>query len=213
MLNKLQVWKDKILNENINYEILLNKNDTIIKKNILEKEKILLKIKNIIKKQNKKHIFHMTTILPNKPDFYFDYLWNVDKMHIVNKNIISNIDILTDNSDKKELITTYKFSIKDVVIQDIKRKEYLFLEKPNKNNVKYIIYNYFEILNVIENDVDIGEEDIPTVKDGIYSICVSELNGQTHIEYISEFNSFLTKISKRIPVLIIEKIIKNFKNI
>ena len=209
MESEIKSWaKDIILKSNDNFDILHNDNELTLKKIKIDKpkESIFKKI-NILKKKNEKHIYIINAQLPKKPSDYIDLFWDTKKMQKLNNNIIKNIDVLEHNENYQKLYLLFGFKTKNISIDGMDRTEKLFLNK--KNNQNFSIYG--KIFNSCKEDEESPEDNILHLENGYSYLNLSEFNGGTKINYITEMELDLPKVFTKLPGILAVKIIKNLK--
>ena len=151
------------------------------------------------KTKNNKHIYSISTILNNPPDFYFDYLWNIDKMIDLNKNLIKNIEILEKETTYQKLQITFSFKSRNIYINEINRKDIFYYEKLKKE-----IFIYGKVLEY-DNSVNIKGYNYIKLK--------KTITNQTKLLVIIDISCSIPKLLEMLPGLLVVKNILNLKNL
>jgi len=159
------------------------------------KDEILLKKYKTVKN---KYIYSISTILNNSPKFYFEYLWDVDKMIDSNKNLIKNIKILDKTDTSQTIQTTFSFKSKNLCINEIDRKDIFYYEKHRK---EILIYGK----SLEYDNVDI--------KGNTYIKLKKTITNQTKLLIIIDLSCSIPKLLEMLPGLLIVKNILNLKKL
>ena len=194
MSDEVKSWKNKFYKNinNLESKVLFNKNNLILKKYYTENDNC--------------HIYNITGNLKENPSFYMEYLWDINKMKKLNKNIIKEIKVLKEYEDFKETYSIFNFKSRNISIEGCDRKDVIFLEKTVEG---YRFYN-----KICNNKTDSNfANNLIHIDNGYSFIELINKNNSTEINLLIEFNIDIPGLFELIPALLIFKSIINLANI
>ena len=125
-------------------------------------------------------------------------------MKQVNSNIIKEIKVIEKEENYQKLYFFFGFKTKNISIDGMDRTEILYLDKKSEQN--YLIYG-----KILSSNQDNSDDDVIHLENGYTYLNISEFNGGTKINYITEMNLELPKILVKLPGILAMKVIKNLK--
>ena len=84
------------------------------------------------KTEKYRQFFKITSLLDNDIELNFNKLWDIKLILEINKNLISNIEILEKKLNYQLIKTDFSFKSKNLYIEKISRKDIFFYEKEEK---------------------------------------------------------------------------------
>uniref|UniRef100_A0A6C0EMZ7 START domain-containing protein n=1 Tax=viral metagenome TaxID=1070528 RepID=A0A6C0EMZ7_9ZZZZ len=182
MLDLIKDWVQK-LNFDLDIEKTYSKDDITFQKFQTEKGR---------------HFYKISSFLNESPEYFFDYIWSVDKIIDTNKNLIKDIKLLEKGDNYQRLETIFSFKSANICINKISRKDIFYFEKS-----KNIIHIYGKLL----------EYDDEKMNGYSYIKLKKTVTGGTKIEIIVDMYCIISKAFDMLPGLLIFKNISNLKNI
>jgi hypothetical protein len=145
-----------------------------------------------------RHLYKISSFLNGSPNYFFDYLWSVNKIIDINKNLIKDVKLLEKGENYQKLETVFSFKSKNICINKINRKDIFYYEKSKKT------------LNIYGKLLEYDGESM----NGYSYIKLKEtITGGTKVEIVVDMYCTISKAFEMLPGLLILKNISNLKGI